>query len=168
MGIIVHLEGKQFGRLAVIRRDGTDSTGNITWFCRCSCGTIRSVRGRSLTAGTTKSCGCLQKEIVSRANFKHGHGGYMRSREYKSWHMMIQRCTNSRNDRWADYGGRGITVCKRWLVFANFLSDMGKRPARKSIDRKDNDSGYNPGNCRWATPHEQQLNRRKRHQIQAD
>lgn len=79
---------------------------------------------------------------------------------YKSWHGMIQRCTNPNNKRWDDYGGRGITVCKRWRSFENFLADMGERPKKRSLDRKDNDGNYTPRNCRWATDAQQRANKR--------
>lgn len=76
---------------------------------------------------------------------------------------MIQRATNPKNTNWHHYGGRGITVCDRWRVFDNFLADMGERPEGKTIDRyPDNDGNYEPGNCRWATPSEQQRNKNRR------
>ena len=79
---------------------------------------------------------------------------------YRSWCDMIQRCTNPRRDNYERYGGRGITVCERWMTFANFLADMGERPDGTSIDRIDNYRGYEPGNCRWATAIEQAQNKR--------
>ena len=91
----------------------------------------------------------------------HGHTTHTGSSPtYKSWHMMKQRCYNPNNAQYHDYGGRGITMCAKWLSFENFLADMGERPDGTSLERKDNNIGYYPDNCRWATKSEQQRNRR--------
>ena len=93
---------------------------------------------------------------------KHGHAREgKRTRTYKTWENMKQRCLNSNNPKWEYYGGKGITVCTRWLTFKNFLADMGERPEGKSIDRISNRRGYYKKNCRWATKSEQYLNRSK-------
>jgi len=159
------LLGQVFGRLTVISRAENDKRGNAAWHCRCSCGAERRVLAQSLRVGATQSCGCLNKEIVSRNGITHGRSG---SLDYKSWHAMIQRCTNPKHWKWPRYGGRGISVCERWLKFENFLEDMGERPVGLTIDRIDNDGNYEPGNCRWATQLTQGSNRGNNRRFQID
>jgi hypothetical protein len=114
----------------------------------------------------TRSCGCLWLEAIKKSNSTHGesaHSGRRGSKEYLAWQSMKQRCTTDKNHpSYPFYGARGIYVCERWLTYENFLADMGRAPNRKhSLDRIDNDSIYEPGNCCWGTVTIQMLNKRK-------
>lgn len=97
------------------------------------------------------------KKRISSGNTRHG---LCNTAIYNSWESMKNRCNNSKNVRFKDYGGRGITVCDRWLKFKNFYKDMENRPKGKTLDRINNDGNYKPSNCKWSTPKEQANNRR--------
>ena len=160
------LRGQRFTRLAVVGESGTDGTCRL-WMCLCDCGVSRVVKSIHLRSGNTKSCGCLQRDVVSKRNHRHGLAERSsKHRLYGTWKTMTQRCHNPHNRDFHLYGGRGITVCGRWREsFANFVADVGEKPSLvHSLDRKDNEGGYGPENFRWATPKEQASNRRPRKQ----
>ena len=156
--------GKRFERLLVQNRAPNQGT-RAAWHCLCDCGGQIIVNSWSLIHGRVKSCGCLRRERLNN-QAKHGCTARdSRTSEYQSWVAMHNRCTNSRQKAYKDYGGRGITICDRWQGehgFENFLADMGPRPAGTSLDRfPNNDGNYQPDNCRWATIIQQNNNTRR-------
>ena len=138
------------------------------FLCKCDCGNEVEVRLDKLKKGLTKSCGCYNLELISQPHkptkLIHNHTtGGKPTGEFYSWWGMKQRCNNPNTKHYKYYGGRGITVCDRWLnSFQNFLDDMGPRPKDKTLDRKDCDGNYEPSNCRWADKETQMKNRKKR------
>jgi hypothetical protein len=166
-------KGDRFGRWRLLS-EAEKRSGERVWLCQCDCGTKRKVLQFALRSGDSKSCGCLQRETASSLLFsrtvplamKHGeHSSF----EYAAWANMKDRCLNTSNHAYRDYGGRGIGVCRRWIVsFPNFLKDMGRKPsAMHSLDRYPNNNGdYEPGNCRWATRKQQSNNTRSNHRVE--
>lgn len=145
--------GSRFHFLTVIKE--TEAGSRKRYECRCDCGNIVNVRADHLKSGAIRSCGCIR-----RLRFSHGHCRSKESATYTAWTSMKNRVLNPNNQNYRNYGARGITVCKRWLKFENFLVDMGVKPEGLSLDRIDNEKGYCKKNCRWATRSEQQSNKR--------
>lgn len=154
----IDLAGKKFGlltALTLLKKPGHPKKS--FWTCACDCGSEIVVWAGHLPNGHTKSCGCKPVDIKTHGNTR----GRRATPEYGSWCKMKERCLKKSDVGFPNYGGRGITICTRWLeCFDNFLADMGKCPAGLSLDRINVNGNYEPGNCRWATRYQQSNNRR--------
>lgn len=156
------LTGQVFGRLRVLARIPHKVVGVKTqWYCVCECGNFKTTFSNYLRSGNTMSCGCSRVGQVR----KHGAS---RSRAHLAWMHMKARCFNAKLREYPNYGGRGITVCERWLGkmgSANFIADMGQPPEGHTLDRIDVNGNYEPGNCRWATYTQQAQNKRNNRRV---
>jgi len=150
------LTGMLFGRLEALFYAGRVN-GKPSWACKCECGTLTVTVTKQLLRGLTRSCGCLQVDRSKEVNTIHG---MRKTVVYKRWQGIMTRCMNGNSKDFARYGGIGRGICKRWRSFENFLEDMGEPPSREhTIERVDNNRGYEPGNCVWVLSHQQNRNR---------
>jgi hypothetical protein len=165
---LVDIGGRQFGKWTVLFEVEPGRHRRALWFCECECGTKRVLLGSALRLSQTRSCGCLRRQKHLKRITKHGHARRGKvTKVYRCWRDMLRRCRDPRHDRYLDYGGRGISVCDRWIFgedgksgFECFLADMGEPLAGQSIDRINNDGDYTPTNCKWSNAREQIANRR--------
>ena len=152
---MIDLTGKRFGRLTII------CFGSTRWRCLCDCGETTWVRSGALRSGSTQSCGCLAKEnLAAGITTTHGHSiNGKSSKTFRAWLGAKARCNNPNNKDFKNYGGRGIKF--QLYNFTDVLTHIGKCPPGMSLDRIDNNGNYEYGNIRWATPKEQNNNKRK-------
>lgn len=161
----IDLSGRRFGRLLVLKyHDNNTPQKRVSRFlCVCDCGVQRILPGVQLTCGQTRSCGCLNVDRIRERSTTHGatiKSG--RTKEYRAWKSMKDRCYLKSSKSYHCYGGRGISVCERWRYsFKNFLSDIGLAPsAIHQVERRGNNGMYEPDNVYWAVPKIQARNRR--------
>lgn len=168
------ITGQKFNRLTAIERKYYETEKRYFWVCRCDCGNIvEKVRAHNLKSGNTKSCGCLNSELTTERNTKHGlvkHDAEGKPRLYKIWIDMRRRCNNPNRDDYKNYGGRGISVCDEWNDYAKFKewAENNGYTDELSIDRKDVNGNYCPENCQWITLAEQAKNKQNTHWITYD
>lgn len=163
---VINMTGKKCGRLTVLERAENDEHGTSMWLCRCDCENSVLVRGGDLRRkGGTSSCGCLAREISSKRHKTHGKS---KTRIYKIWRHILDRCNNPNHVYYKNYGGRGITICDEWKDDFQAFHDWSMTNGYSdnlTIDRINPDGNYEPSNCRWTTVKEQNNNKRNNHMI---
>lgn len=169
---LIDMAGCVFNRWTVLRRDESPSR-LVRWICRCSCGTERSVIGDNLRNGISKSCGCYKSMVSSAiAVITHTTHGMYHHPLFGTHKSMIDRCCRSGNKSYKNYGGRGISVHEDWFNFKTFsdyiMAEIGPRPEKNDLDRIDNNKGYEPGNVRWSSRSQNNMNRRNNLFIEHD
>lgn len=154
--------GEKFNKLTIleIRKEGKGIP--LTCSVACDCGTKKSIKLKAVTSGQIKSCGCLGRNRPKKPRKKRQAKVPKNAKERRAWAKMKERCYRPAHRAYKYYGERGIQVCEAWRnSFQQFLEDMGSAPTRQhSVDRINNDGNYCKENCRWATPIEQNQNRR--------
>lgn len=161
----INMKGQKYGKLLVLSRTENDKFGNAQWNCLCDCGNKTIRNGSNMRKGTATSCGCHQKEQVSKISKKHGYWAHPL---YKVWNGMLQRCENIKNNSYSRYGGRGIKVCEGWHIPEVFIQWGLNNGWEKglTVERKDNDGNYCPENCVFATRETQNRNTSKVNRVQ--
>jgi hypothetical protein len=156
---LIDLTGLRFGLWTVIKQAGNAPGGGALWHTVCDCGNTGTPSGGDLRAGKSTGCGCVRTEKNAAASRTHAGSG---TRVYRIWQLMRARCSRTSNPDFAEYGGRGIKVCAEWENFSSFRdwAQSAGYSDKLSIDRINNDLGYEPENCRWATAQTQSENRR--------
>lgn len=160
----IDMLGLKFGRFTVISESERGNKGVIRWLCKCECGKEKVVVGYALRSGKSLSCGCYRDSI----SYSHG---MFKTKMYTKWALMKNRCTNKNYTSYHNYGGRGITVCDEWMKsFHNFKNWSLKNGYSDDLqlDRRDNEKGYSPDNCRYVTVKQNGNNKRNTVLIEID
>jgi len=155
---VIDITGDKYGSLTAIREVGRDKSNNRRYLCICDCGEAKIIRLTHIRSGASTSCGCVARKVHADRLRTHGMRKF---KFYGTWKAMLLRCNNPKDAGYANYGGRGVTVCEEWLDPLKFYADMGEPPEGTSLERKDVNLGYNKDNCVWADSSTQGANKRK-------